>query len=208
MKLYLSSYRLGNEIAKLKAMTKDGAHRVAYISNALDFTQNIEKRLKHEEIDINLLKDNGFFVEKLDLRDYFGKEADLKTKMNEYDMLWIWWGNCFVLRKAMKLSGLDNILIDFWKNNNELVYWGYSAGVCILGPTLRGLEIVDDPSKIPYSDGSSILYDWLWILDFLIVPHYKSDHEESWLVSEVVDYYIMHKMPFKVLSDWEVLIIE
>jgi hypothetical protein len=60
---------------------------VAYISNALDFTNNLEKRSKHEEIDIDLLKDNGFAVERLDLREYFGKEKELRSKIHEYDML-------------------------------------------------------------------------------------------------------------------------
>lgn len=208
MKLYLSSYRIGKETHKLKELLKNWNKKVAYISNALDFTNNLEKRSKHEEIDIDLLKDNGFAVERLDLREYFGKEKELRSKIHEYDMLRVGWWNCFVLRKAMELSGLDNILIDFSRDKDDLVYWGYSAGICVLGPTLNGLEIVDDPTRIPYGDMPKIVYDWLWILDFSIVPHYKSDHKESELVNEVVEYYISHKMLFKTLSDWEVLIIE
>ncbi len=208
MKLYLSSYRIGKETHKLKELLKNRNKKVAYISNALDFTNNLEKKSENEEIDINLLKDNGFIIEKLDLREYFGREGELRSKIHEYGMLRVGWWNCFVLRKAMELSGLDNILIDFFRDKYDLVYWGYSAGICVLGPTLNGLEIVDDPARVPYDYTPKIIYDWLWILDFSIVPHYKSDHKESELVNGIVEYYISNKMLFKTLSDWEVLIIE
>jgi len=36
----------------------------------------------------------------------------------------------------MKLSGLDEILKDLLKKEN-ILYGGYSAGVCVLAPTLR-----------------------------------------------------------------------
>ena len=71
MKFYLSSYRIGNELAKLQELTKDLNKKVAYISNALDFTKKIERKLENERIDINQLEENGLLVDKIDLCEYF-----------------------------------------------------------------------------------------------------------------------------------------
>ena len=73
MRFYLSSYKLGNEITQLQVLTKDRNKKVAYISNALDFAKNLERRAKNEEKDINILTAIGFSVEILNLRKYFGK---------------------------------------------------------------------------------------------------------------------------------------
>jgi dipeptidase E len=57
MKFYLSSYKLGSQenANKLKAMTVKHT-RTAYISNALDFAKDIERRSKGEQEDMNDLK--------------------------------------------------------------------------------------------------------------------------------------------------------
>ena len=46
MKFYLSSYKLGNEIAKLKELIPAENKKVAYISNALDFSDDLARRKK------------------------------------------------------------------------------------------------------------------------------------------------------------------
>ena len=74
MRFYLSSYKLGNEVDQLQELTKDWNKKVAYISNALDFAKNLERRAKNEEEDMNMLTAIGFSVEILDLRKYFGKQ--------------------------------------------------------------------------------------------------------------------------------------
>ena len=111
MRFYLSSYKLGNEVTKLQELTKDGNKKVAYISNALDFAKNIERRAKNEEEDMNMLTAIDFSVEILDLRKYFGKQEELRNKIKEYWVIWVGWGNCFVLGQAIKLSGFDKIVV-------------------------------------------------------------------------------------------------
>ena len=180
MRFYLSSYKLGNEVTQLQELTKDWNKKVAYISS----------------------------VEILDLRKYFGKQDELRNKIKEYWVIWVGWWNCFVLRQAMKLSGFDKIIVDLAKEDNTMVYWWYSAGVCILAPTLKGLDIVDDVTKFPYENRSEVIYDWLWIIDFSIVPHYKSDHPESEAVNCIFEYYTTNNIQFKTLHDWEVVIIK
>ena len=47
---------------------------------------------------------------------------------------------------------------------DAFVYGGYSAGVCVLSPDLRGLEAVDPPGADP-------LWSGLGLLDRPVVPH-------------------------------------
>jgi dipeptidase E len=54
--------------------------------------------------------------------------------------------------QAMKLSGFDEILKERVKSDRDIIYGGYSAGICILGPTLKGIHIADDPEVKPYGN--------------------------------------------------------
>jgi len=207
MKFYLSSYKVGNETDKLKALIPRDNKKTAYISNALDFSNDAERRKQGEQSDIEQLKPFGLDVELLDLRDYFGKKTELEKKIAEFGVIWVRGGNCFVLRQAMKQSGLDDILKDLLKKD-DILYGGYSAGVCVLAPTLKGMELVDDPNVKPYDSQKETIWDGVGILDYTILPHYKSDHPESGKVDEAIEYMTKNKIPFKTLSDGEVIIIE
>lgn len=208
MKFYLSSYKIGNETDKLKSMIPVNNKRTAYISNALDFSNDLERRKQSEQADIMQLNEVGLDdIEKIDLRDYFNKEDELTKKISEFGVIWVRGGNCFVLRQAMKLSGFDEIIKGLL-NKEDILYGGYSAGVCILAPTLRGLELVDDPNVKPYESQKETIWDGVGILDYSVVPHYKSDHPESEKIDEVIEYMTKNKIPFKPLRDGEVIIIE
>jgi dipeptidase E len=132
MKFYLSSYKLGNEVEKLKALTANSNKKVAYIPNALDYSTDSERRKQSEINDITSLSELGFSLELIDLRQYFGKEEELKNKISEFDIFWVRGGNTFVLRQAMKLSGFDDLIKELYTSNSDKVYAGYSAGICIL----------------------------------------------------------------------------
>ena len=206
MKFYLSSYRLGNKPKQLKSLVTIN-NKAAYIPNALDWRKTIddlERRQKHEQRDMNDVRALGFQVELLDLRNYFNKPKQLETKLKTVGLIWVSGGNTFVLRQAMKLSGFDTLLTKLLDTN--LVYAGYSAGICILAPSLHGLEIVDDPKQNPYK--TKIVWEGLNLLPYLILPHYQSDHPESKDMDKEVEYCIENKILFKTLKDGEVIIIE
>jgi dipeptidase E len=206
MRYYLSSYKIGNESDKLRALIPANNKKTAYISNALDFSTDFERRKQSEQFDIDQLKTFGLDVKLLDLRDYFGKKIELEKKIAEFGVIWVRGGNCFVLRQAMKLSGLDDILKSLRKKDG-ILYGGYSAGVCVLAPTLKGLELMDDPDVKPYDFQKETIWDGIDILNYTIVPHYKSDHPEAGKVDETVDYMTKNNIPFKTLRDGEVIII-
>lgn len=108
----------------------------------------------------------------------------------------------------MSLSGFDIVLKKLASEDKELLYGGYSAGACVLAPSLNGLELVDDVTNFPYKQQKKIIWQGLNLIDFAIVPHYKSDHPESELVDKLLEYYEKNKINYKTLSDGQVIIIK
>jgi dipeptidase E len=208
MKLYLSSYKLGDKGEKLKQLLENTNHRCAYISNALDYSTDFERRGKHEASDMLYLTELGLKVELLDLRKYFNKQDLLEKKLSEYAMVWVSGGNTFVLRQAMKLSGFDNIILKLNKEKSDFVYAGYSAGICVLSPSLKGIEIVDPEDIGPYYQKLGTIWAGLGIIDFVPLVHYKSDHPESADADIEEQFYIDNKVKYESLRDGDVIIIE
>lgn len=168
MKFYLSSYEIGNETEKLKKLVPKG--RIGYIPNARDFTgADPERRVKRNENDMGSLRALGLEVEMLNLQDYFGKRDELKKKLEDLGAIFISGGNVFVLRQAMKLSALDEILKEL-RDNYDFLYAGYSAAGCVLAPTLKAYEIVDKVDT-PYEEQKDIIWDGLGFVDFAFMPH-------------------------------------
>jgi dipeptidase E len=204
MKLYLSSYHLSNSPEKFSSLFGDG-QKIAIIPNALDFStdyERLEEGLKRESEDLSNL---GLNPEIMDLKEYFGSPEKLRLAFQKVNGVWVIGGNVFVLRRALEYSGFREIVNEF---SNEFVYGGYSAGVCVLGPILKGLELVDDPNIIPDEYEDEVIWDGLGVIDYCIAPHYASNHEESNDVEKVVKYYLDHKILFKVLRDGEEIVKE
>jgi dipeptidase E len=204
MKLYLSSYGIGNDPAKLKKILPKN-RKTAYIPNALDPWLGFPQRKKHEKEIVAELESVGMEVDTLDLRDYFGKRQELGKKLREFGVVWVNGGNTFVLRQAMKLSGLDSILKRLAKTD-KILYGGFSAGACVLSPSLRGTELADDPKADPYKKRAKPIWDGLGLIDYEIVPHYKSRRKETFYNEKELDYYIENKIPHAVLRDGEVIV--
>ena len=206
MKLYLSSYRLGDETDKLVSMVPENK-KAAVIFNALDFSCDLERKQSTINREINDLVELGLEPEEFDLRSYFGNPEPLKEQLSRFGLIWVIGGNTFVLRRAMNQSGFDQFLIEN-RNNDAWVYAGYSAGACVLAPTLRGIDLVDNPQIIPKGYQENIIWEGLSLINYCIATHYKSDHYESELVNKTVKYFLENKILFKALRDGEVIIIE
>ena len=204
MKFYLSSRELGNEVEKLKQSVAKG--KIAYIPNARDFTgADPERKAKRTEKDMASLRSLGLQVELLDLRDYFGKRDVLKQKLEELGAIFISGGNVFVLRQAMKLSGLDEILKEL--RDQDFLYAGYSAAGCVLASSLEGMDIVD-PLDTPYDEQKEIIWEGLGFTDFRFMPHWNSDHLESEDINKEIEYCNQHNISYKPIRDGEVMIFE
>ncbi|MCR4329242.1 MAG: peptidase E [Candidatus Roizmanbacteria bacterium] len=208
MKYYLSSYRLGNETNMLEKLIAETSGKFAYIPNALDFTSaDPIRREKHISSDMSDFESHGASIELLDLKKYFGDMDKLKNTLSNYGGVYVSGGNTFVLRQAMKLSGLDKILLELADKSNFL-YVAYSAGVCVLTPSLKPYAITDDANNFPYKQMNEQVWDGLNILSFAFEPHYQSEHPESASTDKEIQHCIDSKILFKAYRDGEVLIKE
>ena len=206
MKFYLSAQRMGREVGRLKRMLPKN-RKTAYIPNAMDFLRDSEERRRRDQRNIRKLEALGLDVEVLDLREYFGKARLLERRLAGFGVIWVRGGSVFVLRQAMRLSGFDRIFSRLVKKG-DILYGGYSAGVCILAPSLHGIDLMDDVKLRPYGRRSKLIWEGLGVLDYQVVPHYRSDHPETKKAEKAVQYYIDNKVLFKALRNGEVIIIE
>lgn len=207
MKLYLSSYRLGDNPDELAGLVS-GRKSIGVIRNALDFSVDQDRLNEGQEREFSELRELGFFPQIIDLRDYFHAKNDLPAVISQLDAVWVVGGNSFILNSAFRQSGLDKIIIENLESET-FVYAGYSAGVCVLTPTLEGIHLADEPAIIPagYPD-KIIIWEGLGLLPFCIAPHWRSDHPESELIEKSVEYFMDHKIPFIALRDGETYIAD
>ncbi len=195
MNFYLSSFRLGGKAADLQDLAS--GRKLGLIPNAVDCVEP-EARERINAVSLAEVSDLGIDVEFLDLKMYLGAKDDLRAKLADLGGVWVRGGNTFVLRQAMALCGFDEALIEV--ADDDFLYGGYSAGVCVLAPSLDGLQHVDEPILGPYPK-AALIWEGLGILDYLILPHYKSDHPESADVDREVEYCTENGIPFKTLRD-------
>lgn len=207
MRLYLSSYKIWNKSEELKSMLQWLPKIVLYIANSIDYRDDAHQATSRREETFTEFQRRWYEVRELDLRDYFNKQKILVKEITNCWLLRVRWWNTFVLRQAMFLSGFDNIIKKLRKENYPLIYWWYSAWCCVLSKSLIWLEIVDQPEIQCYSKTLKSMRDGLWIIDYLFLPHYKSNHPESKLIDKTVDHCINKWIIYKTIIDWEVIIV-
>lgn len=206
MRFYLSSYRLGNHVERLRKILPPKS-RVAVVANALDVYSNEVRRTHMAEVydPYAELERLGFRVSDLDLRTYFGKPDELVNRLRRVDFVWALGGESFVLRRAMALSGFD-IEIVRRLHADELAYGGFSAGAVVMAPSLRGIHLMDDINKVPDGYTPEVIWDGVQLIDFAIVPHYRSDHPEAAAAEAAKAYFEENEIDHEVLADGDVIV--
>lgn len=204
MRLFLSSWKLGDSPELLDDLA-NGARTAAVIGNALDALP-APQRQQATGREIAMLCDRGYRATEVDLRDHFGDAGTLAERLSGFGVVWVHGGNPFVLRLAMALSGADGILTDLLYRD-ALVYAGWSAGACVLSPSLRGLELVDDPADAVTAYDRQVRWEGLGLLDYAFVPHYRSPIPESESIERVVERYDREGVLYRVFRDGEVTLV-
>lgn len=206
VRLYLSSFRIGDHPEHLAALVGDGSRRAVVIANAMDDAPR-DARRDGVERELVALTELGFDPAELDLRDYFDDEPGLRRDLAGVGLAWLRGGNVFMLRYALRRCGGDAVFRDLLAED-ALVYGGYSAGPCVLSPSLRGLEVVDDADAVPRIYGSEPVWDGLALLGEAFVPHYRSPgHPETAAMELVVARYLADGTAHRTLHDGEVLLV-
>jgi dipeptidase E len=206
MRLYLSSYRIGDRAGALLAMLGSGK-RAALISNALDNISPVAREIYRESVfdPVAQLASLGIVAEDFDLRRYFSRPEALGPDLARFDLVWVMGGNVFTLRRAMARSGFDTAIRDRLARDS-IVYGGFSAGAVVAGPSLVGLELMDDPADVPENYDKSVVWDGLGLIPYTIVPHFRSNHPESAGAEKLVNYLRARRLPYRGLSDGEVVV--
>lgn len=206
MKLYLSSYKVGDDAEGFKKLVGKVNAKVAVIDNARDYSTDLERKAKGLQSELDAMSALGFVPKHVDLKDYFGNSEFLVEKLRDFDLVWAIGGNSFLLRKAMDQSGFDEVIEQLIKTN-ELVYAGYSAGIAVIAPSLKGVELVDDPNVQVEGYKSDIIWEGYGLIDFYPIVHYDSDHPESHLVDIELEHVKSLGIKYKTLRDGDTIII-
>lgn len=204
MRLYLSSKQLGIEPKQIQTLVPSDKRHVGIILNAGDSSTPEKQKGQLSRVKTRF-SEIGFTSEEIDLRDYFGEAKIEEADIQQCGLIWVQGGNIFILRQAYKQSGFDK-LITRMLSADSIAYGGESAGAVILGPSLDGLDIVDDKTLVPKSYEPEYPNTGLGIIEYIIVPHFESDNSETPLVKKLQAHLEEKYIPHKTLRDGEVII--
>jgi dipeptidase E len=76
----------------------------------------------------------------------------------------------------------------------------------VAGPSLRGLELMDDPFEVPEGYDEPLTWHGLGLTPFAIIPHYQSRHPEAAAAEKVVSYMRARRTRYRAISDGEVIV--
>ncbi|MBY6540188.1 Type 1 glutamine amidotransferase-like domain-containing protein [Rhodococcus sp. BP-349] len=170
MRLFLASYRFGLARDRFLQLTGPPG-RIAVIADAADSWPDAA-RASAVTSEFTLLRSAGFLPVEVDLRELTPSTAH--DVLAAFPAVWVRGGNTFVLRRRMASSGADEAIARLLAEDS-IVYGGYSAGACVMGPTLRGVEYADPPGEVEPTTGEGVLWTGLGIIDDVLVPHWASD---------------------------------
>ncbi len=205
MRLYLSSYRLGDAARLLPPLMR--GTRACVVANALDFIPD-EARVRHAERVYDPIEEfggQGIHAEYLDLRAHFDSRKTMRSALARYDLVWVLGGNAFLLRRAMALSGFDRTIRTMLAED-AIAYGGFSAGAVVAAPTLRGIHLMDSPTQVAEGYPQAPMWQGLALIDFSLVPHFRSNHPEAPAAEAAAKYFEGMQLPFKTLRDGDVWI--
>lgn len=202
MRLFLASYRFG-EHYDVFAELAGGPGPIAVIANACDAWP--DSRAAAVTSELVPLRKLGFTPHEVDLREYAGHPDELRRTLAGFPTVWVRGGNTFVLRAQFARSGADRVVPELLAADTFL-YAGYSAGACLLGPHLRGLETSDDPGEVAPACGIEPNWEGLGLIDRPIVPHVDSPTDPEGMSNALAARFRADGTPHWALTDADVVV--
>lgn len=169
MKLYLSSNNIPNlsDFLSLIGLPVEDVI-LAVIINAKDHYDESIRTFKIKKL-LTYLQEIGFVHLKVIDLNTLENAGSVREALADSDALWVAGGNTFCLRYAMKKSGFDTVVKELLEAG--LVYGGESAGAVVAGPSLKGIERVDDRTIAPV-----IIEEGLSLVPYVTIPHIDSEY--------------------------------
>ncbi|MBY6366423.1 Type 1 glutamine amidotransferase-like domain-containing protein [Rhodococcoides corynebacterioides] len=169
MRLFLASYRFGAHRYRLLDLVGTPG-RIGVIAAAAD-AWPATARESAVTSEFAILTAAGFDPVEVDLRSVTPATAD--AALRTLPAVWVRGGNTFVLRHRLAASGVDRVLRERLRRD-DLVYAGYSAGACVMGPSLTGVDAADPPAELAEITDDPVPRDGLGLIDDVLVPHWPT----------------------------------
>ena len=205
MRLFLSSYRTGLHSEALLQLLGD-VKKVAVITNAKDYKPPDERKIKVDEL-LDFFRSINVEPTEIDLRSLFGK-AKADGQLSSCDFIWLAGGNVFLLRRALRYTKLDTLIVDQVKMGS-LIYGGESAGAIIAGPTLNYSEMEgheDSPDFLAEGYKSEVIWEGLGLVDYVPVPHFQ-DPDYGSEIDGYTDRLEQAKIPHKDMTNDQAIVV-
>jgi dipeptidase E len=204
MRLFISSYRAGKHDQDLREFIGK-IDKVAVITNSKDYKTEQERQISVQE-NFDYWRSIGLEPTEIDLRPYFNKPG-AENLFKKHNFIWLAGGNVFLLRRALKYSGIDKYLGDAARKN-EIILGGESAGAIIMGPTLKYSETEEDedsPKYTPEPYEKEEIWSGLDLIAYVPVPHYKTHDYIG--IDEYIKKLEKTGIPHKKMTDDQAIII-
>lgn len=143
----------------------------------------------------NIIKDNGYFIEEIDIEGKTRKE--LKDFFMDKNVIHIEGGNTFYLLKAIKETNFGEILKELIEEGK--IYIGTSAGAYIMCPTIEVANWNDNGrDRFGITDFTALNY-----VPFVLKVHYTNEME-----TKIKDNMNTLKYPLRILRDGQGILVE
>ena len=126
-------------------------------------------------------------------------KQDILKKFKIVDSIFVAGGNSFYLLQQLINKDILQELKEFANNK---IYIGSSAGACIACPSIDYAQKLDDKAQAPLLND----YKAMNLVDFYILPHYKSKEKYTKLVDEIEEEYNNYK--FVKLSNNQAIVVD
>ena len=183
-------------LSKNKAIIKEYLKpntNIGFIATASELETNREYMYQDRE---DLLKMSYYIID-IDI----SKESkqEIIKKFNDVDVIYVAGGNSFYLLQQLIVKDVLQELKEFANNK---IYIGSSAGACIACPSIEYAKKLDDKSQAKLLNTCESMN----LIDFYILPHYKSKEKYTKLADEIEKEYSSCK--FIKLSNDQAIIIK
>ncbi|MBP2623398.1 peptidase [Streptococcus oricebi] len=193
-KLFLSSSF--SDVAGLLAEFEENLadKRVTFIPTA----SKVEKVTFFVKAGKKALKKLGLIVDELDIST--ASTQEIADKLIKNDIIYMTGGNTFFLLQELKRTGADKLIKEEVLAGK--LYLGESAGAVVTAPDIAYLQAMDSPKKAPDLEN----FQGLALVDFSVVPHYKSMPFKK-ISQQIVEEYSA-KLPLKAISNKEAILVK